>query len=312
MSVFAIETKGLTKLHSKNRGCRNITLQVQKGSVFGFLGPNGAGKSTFVRTLLSLIHPTEGEGYILGHSIREIAARNRVGYLPELFRYPDWLTGRQLLDLHGDLCNLSHRVKKKRIDKLIDRVGLAGRGDEKIKGYSKGMQQRIGLASALLSDPEVIFLDEPTSALDPIGRKEVRDLICELRDAGKTVFLNSHLLSEAETICSHIGIINHGKLIVQGKKQDLSSIHSQVLITLVGKEEAWWKSAPSWLTHCEKRQREGGRTTWVVTLNHLDNVPDLVSYLAEKGLAVYQVTPQAPMLEDIFMYWVNRKGDEKV
>ena len=185
-------------------GCKNITLQVPRGSVFGFLGQNGAGKSTFVRAMLGLLHPTSGKAVMLGHPIGSVEARKKVGYLPELFRYPDWLTGTQLLEHHAQLCGLSRSERKTIIRDVVEQVGMAGREKERIRGFSKGMQQRIGLACALLSDPELIFLDEPTSALDPIGRKEVRELIARLRDQGKTIFLNSHLLSEMESICDHV------------------------------------------------------------------------------------------------------------
>ncbi|MGZ4134788.1 MAG: ABC transporter ATP-binding protein, partial [Tumebacillaceae bacterium] len=208
MSEYVIQTWDLTKQYNGKAGCKNISLQVPRGVVFGFLGPNGAGKSTFVRTMLGLLHPTSGRAELLGKLVGDHEARRKVGYLPELFRYQEWLTGRQLLEAHAELVGVPKAQRKQQIDRLIDRVGLTGRDREKIKGYSKGMQQRIGIACALLGDPELIFLDEPTSALDPIGRREVRDLMAELRREGKTVFLNSHLLSEVETVCDHVAIIH--------------------------------------------------------------------------------------------------------
>ncbi|MFC7440211.1 ABC transporter ATP-binding protein [Laceyella putida] len=307
MGPYVIETDRLTKLYDGNKGCRDITLKVPKGVVYGFLGPNGAGKSTFVRSLLGLIQPTGGTATILGQPISSLASRKQVGYLPELFRYPDWMTGRKLLEFHANLCKVDPKQQRRLIDELLDRVGLHNRGDEKISGYSKGMQQRIGLACALISDPEVIFLDEPTSALDPIGRKEVRELICELRDKGKTVFLNSHLLSEVETICNHVAIINKGRLIVQGDWRELTSIETQVEVTLSSVPNQVFASLSDLVLNSEKIRDENGKSCWLLTLKEEESIPSLISAITSQQGKVYQVTPKKQNLEDIFMYWVNRK-----
>ncbi|MDR6225598.1 ABC transporter ATP-binding protein [Desmospora profundinema] len=304
---YVIETNRLTKLYEGNKGCREITLQVPRGVVFGFLGPNGAGKSTFVRTLLGLIHPNSGTASLLGHPVPSIASRKKVGYLPELFRYPDWMTGRQLLDLHADLSEVPRVGRKKKISDLLEKVGLHQRGEDKIRGYSKGMQQRIGIATALISDPEVIFLDEPTSALDPIGRKEVRDMIREWREQGKTVFLNSHLLSEAETVCNHVAIINHGHLVVQGDWRQLSAVEPQVEVTVSDMDDYGWESFSGWGMKWEQIDQGEDRSTWLLTLSEEKQIPALVSALTDRGMKVYQVTPRQQSLEELFMYWVNRK-----
>jgi ABC-2 type transport system ATP-binding protein len=310
-SDYVIETQQLTKQYNGKAGCRNITLQVPRGVVFGFLGPNGAGKSTFVRTLLGLLIPTSGKGTILGAPIGSVESRTRVGYLPELFRYPEWLTGRQLLETHADLCGLSLMERKTRIPYLLERVGLHGRGDEKIRGYSKGMQQRIGLACALLSDPEVVFLDEPTSALDPIGRREVRALMNELRNEGKTIFLNSHLLSEVESVCDHVAIIHKGELVVQGDWRKLSAVKPQVEMTIGPASSAIWDQLSSLIIQKECTGfTDEGRTCWLLTLKQEENIPIIIRYLSEKEIMIYQVTPRQPHLEDVFMYWVNRKEEQ--
>ncbi|GED15048.1 multidrug ABC transporter ATPase [Aneurinibacillus migulanus] len=307
MNEYVIETHQLTKQYDGKAGCRNITLSVPKGVVFGFLGPNGAGKSTFVRTLLGLLVPTGGSGHILGHPIGSVESRQKVGYLPELFRYPDWLTGQQLLESHADLCKIPRSERKNRIASLLERVGLSGRGNEKIRGYSKGMQQRIGLACALLSDPEIVFLDEPTSALDPIGRREVRELMAELRDEGKTIFLNSHLLSEVETVCDHIAIIHRSDLVVQGEWRSLSGVNPQAEITLSPVPDGLWKSLNTIVTEVELLQQEGEKTHWLITLTEEDDIAILVRRLSELGISLYRVVPRIPKLEDVFMYWVNRE-----
>lgn len=310
LKEYVIETTNLTKLYDGEKGCKDITLKVPAGVVFGFLGPNGAGKSTFVRTMLGLIHPTCGSGSILGQSISEVKAREKVGYLPELFRYPEWMTGRALLELHADLSRTPFRGRKEKIGSLLERVGLHQRGDEKIKNYSKGMQQRIGIACALLSDPKVIFLDEPTSALDPIGRKEVRNLISELADEGKTVFLNSHLLSEVENICNHVAIIHKGSMVTQGEWRKLSAVKTEVEVTVSHPPECWREALPEWVLE-QKELRQGAESTsWLLTLSDEKKIPKLVRTLASQQMDVYQVTPKHQSLEDIFMYWINQKEQQ--
>jgi len=205
---MVIETFNLTKLYGNKFGCQDICLSVSEGQVFGFLGPNGAGKSTLVKMLMGLITPTSGEARLLGKPLGDLEARKRIGFLPENFRYQEWLTGYELLSFHADLYKLPPGVKAARIKEVLAMVGLTGREGHRIRTYSRGMQQRIGLASALLPDPDLLFLDEPTSALDPLGRKEVRGIIRRLKSLGKTVFLNSHLLSEVEMICDRVRMLS--------------------------------------------------------------------------------------------------------
>jgi ABC-2 type transport system ATP-binding protein len=309
MSDNVIETWGLSKQYDGKGGCKQITLQVPRGTVFGFLGQNGAGKSTFVRTMLGLLHPTEGKATMLGKPIGNVESRKKVGYLPELFRYPDWLTGKQLLEHHGEICGLTRSERKRVISDVVERVGLSGRVEERIRGYSKGMQQRIGLACALLSDPDLIFLDEPTSALDPIGRKEVRELIAQLRDQGKTIFLNSHLLSEMETVCDHVGIIHRSELVVHGEWRKLSTVEPQVEITLERAGVDWHSSLPFVTESRLLREREG-QTTWLVTLDRDGCVPALLEGCMSNGAAVHEVVRKQQSLEEVFLYWVQRKERE--
>ncbi|MEH7456186.1 ABC transporter ATP-binding protein [Bacillus sp. JJ1127] len=304
---WIIQTKNLTKQYNGKGGIRNISLDVPRGTVFGFIGPNGAGKSTFVRTMLGLIHPDSGTAQMLGQPIGTIESKRRIGYLPELFRYPDWLTGWQLLETHAKLCDLPFRERKAKINEVIEKVGLKGREKEKIRGYSKGMQQRIGLACALLSDPELIFLDEPTSALDPIGRKEVRHLMEELREQGKTVFLNSHLLNEIEHVCDHVAIINKGELIVQGDWRSLMMIQTEVEVTLGEKSELFFEQLPSFIKNVRKIEEQQNRKRWIITLQQEDDIPRLLEAFVSLHIPVYQLNPVHPHLEDVFMYWVNKK-----
>lgn len=218
---MAIETFNLTKKYGAKVGCAEICLRVPRGQIFGFLGPNGAGKSTLVKILVGLLFPTSGKALLLNRPLGDVDIRRKIGFLPENFRYHDWLTGQQLLDFHASLFGLGGTEKKRRIGEVLELVGLAGKENQKVQTYSKGMRQRAGLACALLPDPELLFLDEPTSALDPIGRKDVREILVSLRAAGKTIFLNSHLLSEVEMICDAVAFIRQGKIVRQGLLDEL-------------------------------------------------------------------------------------------
>ena len=310
MSNYVIETWDLSKQYNGKAGCKNITLQVPRGSVFGFLGQNGAGKSTFVRTMLGLLHPTAGKAVMLGHPIGTVESRQKVGYLPELFRYPDWLTGQQLLEHHAQLCGLSRSQGRAVIRDVLEQVGMAGRERERIRGYSKGMQQRIGIACALLSDPELIFLDEPTSALDPIGRKEVRELITRLRDQGKTIFLNSHLLSEMESVCNYVGIIHRSELVVHGDWRKLSSVAPQVELTVEAASFSAGEELPAFVTESRLLREDASRATWLLTLDQDNRVPALLQALVGRGAAVHEVVQKQQSLEEVFLYWVQKKEGE--
>lgn len=232
MSPPAIRTTNLRKRYGRRIALHGLSLSVEPGEVFGLLGPNGAGKSTTVKILTGLVHASGGDASVLGRDVRDPEARRQVGYLPELFRFQEWLTGVQLLELHGRLAGLDRDERRERIPQVLDRVGLIGRGDERIGGYSKGMAQRIGLAQALLGRPALVLLDEPTSALDPVGRRDVRDLIRALRGEGVTVFLNSHLLSEVELVCDRVAVVDQGRVVFEGKLGDLISGGHRLRVTV--------------------------------------------------------------------------------
>lgn len=233
-----------------NRGriqaLNDVSLAVPKGSAFGLLGPNGAGKTTLVKMLLGILYPTSGSATLFGQSISEPNVRDKVGYLPENHRYPDFLKGDEVLDYYGQFSAVPKEQRQKRAPELLKLVGMEKWGTTKIKKYSKGMMQRLGLAVALMNDPELLFLDEPTDGVDPIGRKEIRDFIQKLKSQGKTIFINSHLLSEVELVCDSVAIMNKGKLVVQGRVDQLTAsghsyrvqtgtIAPDVLVTLKSK-----------------------------------------------------------------------------
>jgi ABC-2 type transport system ATP-binding protein len=222
-----IEVNDLTKTYltpfarKRVEALRGVTFSVEEGQIFGFVGPNGAGKTTTIRMMMGLIRPTSGSIKLLGRALPSRAARERVGFLPEAPYFYDYLTVPELLDLTGRLFGISATLRKQRADELIDRVGLGRARTQSLKKFSKGMLQRAGLAQALMNDPELVILDEPMSGLDPIGRKEVRDLIVSLREAGKTVFFSTHILSDVEAITDRVAIIARGSLQTSGTPAEL-------------------------------------------------------------------------------------------
>jgi ABC-2 type transport system ATP-binding protein len=297
-ATAAIATAGLTKFYGHKLGCSDITLSVPRGCIFGFLGPNGAGKSTFVKMMVGLISPTSGEARILGQPVGDFTARARVGLLPENFRYQDWLTPLELMDFHGRLAGMERPVIAERAVHVLRRVGLAEEQDAKIRSFSKGMQQRLGLACALLSDPELLFLDEPSSALDPIGRHDVREILVQERERGATVFLNSHLLSEVETICDEVAVIDHGRLVQSGRLADLLAGPCEVEIDLA---EPLSDSARSAVSGVGGAVIEALGTRIDIGCPAEEAIPALVTRLAAAGALISGVSRRRRTLEALFL-----------
>ena len=300
---LAIRTRGLRKVFSGKVAVRNLTLEVPRGEVFGFLGPNGAGKSTSVKMLLGLVFPTSGESETLGRPAGDVKTRSKVGFLPEHFRFYDWLTSVELLKLHGRLYGMSHAMLRERVPALLDLVGLTPHRDKRLRDFSKGMMQRIGLAQALLNEPDLIFLDEPTSGLDPFGRRLVRDIIKAQRDRGATVLLNSHLLGEVEITCDRVAFIKDGEVVEtrqlhgENEEQTTVSIRAlQVTADVVHGLSRWTPLV----------RAEGERLT--LTLSSGSLLPEVVRYLVAKGADVYEVTPQRLSLEERFLEIVGSDG----
>lgn len=231
MATAAISVSDLSKTYHTGlfgtasvQALDEVSLDVSKGAIFGLLGPNGAGKTTLVKILLGLVHSTAGTAKLFGQSVQHPAARARVGFLPENHRFPGFLTAEQTLHVYGRLGDVPAEPRTQRISDLLEHVGLDDRRDSKVKTFSKGMLQRLGLAQALLNDPDLLFLDEPTSGVDPVGRRAIRDLVLELRDNGATIFLNSHLLSEVEKVCTRIAILREGQIVREGTIDELTSV----------------------------------------------------------------------------------------
>src|SRR5262249_13678341 len=197
------------------RALKGVSLKVEKGQIYGLLGQNGAGKSTLVKILLGIVRKTDGEAMLFGEPVGKVKVRARVGYLPEDHRFPEYHTGYSLVDFYGGLYGLSRAQRRAKIPEMLELVGIKGRMESKIRTFSKGMKQRLGIAQALFHDPELIILDEPTDGVDPIGRKEIRTIMQQMKERGKTIFLNSHLLGEVELICDRVGILQRGAIIQQ-------------------------------------------------------------------------------------------------
>ena len=302
-SDLAIRTRGLRKAFRGKVAVRNLSLDVPRGEVFGFLGPNGAGKSTSVKMLLGLVFPTSGEAQILGCPVGDVKTRSKVGFLPEHFRFYDWLTPTELLKLHGRLYGMSHAKLRERIPVLLDLVGLTPHRDKRLRDFSKGMLQRIGLAQALLNEPDLIFLDEPTSGLDPVGRRLVRDIIKAQRDRGATVLLNSHLLGEVEITCNRVAFIKDGEVVETRQLND--DIEEQTTASM--RAASVTAEIASGLSQWTRSVRaEGERLTLSVSSGAV--VPEIVRYLVASGVDVYEVTPQRLSLEERFLEIVGTDG----
>ncbi len=224
----SILVQGLSKTYSKRlfkkgyRALDDVSLEVGRGSVFGLLGPNGAGKTTLIKILLGLVRGFEGKAFLFGEPAGSVASRRRVGYLPEAHRLPAYLSGRQVMELFGQMCGRDLPFLRARIPALLEKVGMAKDADRKMREYSKGMMQRIGLAQAMIHEPELVFLDEPTDGVDPIGRAAIREMVMDLKSRGVTIFINSHLLMEVELMCDRVVIMDHGRILRQGTIEELT------------------------------------------------------------------------------------------
>jgi ABC-2 type transport system ATP-binding protein len=291
----AIHTVELAKRYGATTALAGLTMTVPRGEVFGFLGPNGAGKTTAVKLLLGLTRPTSGEGWVLGAPVGDRETRRRIGYLPELFRYQDWLTAREVLALHCALAGLPRRERAAEIDAALHTVGLAERSKDRVGTFSKGMQQRLGLGVAMLGRPALVMLDEPTSALDPVGRHDVREIIRGLRDRGCTVFLNTHLLEEAEQVCDRVTVIDRGRALATGALDELLGRRRSVRLKVGGLGETGWAG----MRRFGRWHRQDG---WdVVEGIDAAAIPALVNELVARGGQVQAVIPEHQTLEARFL-----------
>ena len=297
--AYVIDVTGLRKRYGRVEALADLTMTVRPGEVFGFLGPNGAGKTTTVKLLLGLARPSGGKGRLLGAPLGDREARRRVGYLPELFRYQPWLRAREVLALHADLIGLPGPGRARAFDDVLGLVGLADRASDSVSGFSKGMQQRLGIGVALVGDPALVILDEPTSALDPIGRIDVRGILRTARDQGAAIFLNSHLLSEVEQVCDRVAIVDRGRVVAEGP-----------LAEVLGEQETRIRVeglAPAGLAVLAGfgDPRLDGDDLVIRQLS-AERVPDVVAALVGMGVRVHGVTSGRESLERRFLELVGR------
>ena len=302
----AIETSGLRKEYGSKVAVADLTLQVGRGEIFGFLGPNGAGKTTSVKMLLGLAAPTAGNARILGRPLSDRQARRKIGFLPEHFRFYDWLTASELLTYHGRLLGMTPGACARQIPQLLDTVGLSHYGDSRLKTFSKGMLQRIGLAQALLNEPELVFLDEPTSGLDPLGRRMVRDVIRGLRGGGTTVFLNSHFLSEVEITCDRVAFIKEGVVVRTAELQHLVAGETSVEVRATGVTPAILDGLRQW---AQDVRADGEHVHLVV--DDEENLPAIAAWVVEQGARLYALEPKRVSLEDLFLQIVGTSGEPR-
>ena len=309
-SPNAVEVVDLNKVYSSSFGKKKVfaltdlSLTIPAGTIFGLLGPNGAGKTTLIKLLLSITFPDSGSARILNEDISNIKIKRKVGYLPENHKYPPYLTGGETLKFFGQLSGLDGNVLDKKIDELLELMNLSRWKKSKIKTYSKGMMQRLGLAQAMINDPELIFLDEPTDGVDPIGRKEIRDVLVELKNRKKTIFLNSHILSEVELITDNVGILNKGKLLKEGTVRELTEkkeeyrlsfdriLSDEVLISINGL----------------KKDKDDYYNLKVNGVNELNGVIDS---LRNRSILIKEIIPQKNTLEEMFISLIQEADKEE-
>jgi len=298
MGALTIDAAGLRKNFGTRTAVRDLTLKVGRGEAFGFLGPNGAGKSTSVKMLLGLVKPTSGQAFLLGQPLGSRDVRARIGFLPEHFRFYDWLSATELLMLHGRLCGVSEADLRRRVPRLLERVGLGSQNSKPLRSYSKGMMQRAGLAQAMVNEPDILFLDEPTSGLDPAGRKLVREIVREQRDRGATVFLNSHLLGEVEQSCDRAAFIRGGQVIGMYEMGAWQKEQSSAEIDATGVSLA--AVALLELMEGVRVESQAGRKLRLRVPSE-SCLPEVVRLLVENGANIFSVIPQRMSLEDLFL-----------
>lgn len=298
MSV--IETRELSKFYGPIEALKGVSIRVEPGEIYGLLGQNGAGKTTLIKILLGIVHKTGGDATLLGAPAGTVNVRAKVGYLPEDHAFPGYHTGYSLMDFYGQLYGLSRDERRRRIPEMLEIVGIRKRMDNRIRTYSKGMKQRLGIAQSMFHDPDVIFLDEPTDGVDPVGRREIRDLMQRLKGEGKTVFLNSHLLGEVELVCNRVAILHQGKLARQGTVADLTRQTDRYVIGL----------APNQVFPTDEVTRAGYTTQVVAGLTEVI-VPDgktidpVLALLSARGLNLRHLIEKKQTLEDVFVSMVD-------
>ncbi|MSQ96380.1 MAG: ABC transporter ATP-binding protein [Gemmataceae bacterium] len=301
-----LEIVDLQKRYGRIEALGGVTLTVKEGEIFGLLGQNGAGKTTLIKIMLGITRGWSGKAFLLGEPAGTAHVRARVGYLPEDHSFPDYHTGYSLLDFYGQLLGLAGADRKKRITKMLEQVGIADRMHYKIRTYSKGMKQRVGIAQALMHAPDVIFLDEPTDGVDPVGRRDIRELLIELKKHGTTIFLNSHLLGEVELICDRVAILRKGKMIREGDVNTLTKQKGRFLIGL----------APGQVFPIPEIRNLGYEVAplgdrWEVQLLEGQSIDPVIDFLRSRTLNLRHLVEKRQTLEDLFLETHDDRSDKR-
>ena len=297
-----VSTRELEKHYGPLRALGGVSLDVEPATVFGLLGQNGAGKTTLIKILLGMLAPTSGSAHLLGRPVGSVAARRDVGYLPEDHRLPEYHTGPSLLDVYGGLQGLPRQERRRRAAELLERLGLTGREKLRIRGYSKGMKQRLGLAQALLHRPSVLFLDEPTDGVDPVGRKQIRDLLLAERARGVTIFINSHLLGEVEQLCDRVAILRKGQLAIVGTVAEVVGAKTSWLVAFDRPLTAdhHWSSA--------RLAPAGSSGLWRLQLEAAAGIDRFLEEARGHGLHLRHLEQERGTLEEIYLQLADAGG----
>lgn len=305
-----ITTKNLSKEYpsksfSKEKilALNNFSFEVESGEIFGILGPNGAGKTTLIKILLGITHKTNGDIKVFEKEISDDAYKMKIGYLPENHKFPNYLTGEQVLFFFGKLSGLTGNEVRKRTDEYLSLMDMEKWRKTKIKKYSKGMMQRLGLAQSLLNNPELVFLDEPTDGVDPIGRKEIRDILNNLKSQGKTIFLNSHLLSEVELICDRVAILNKGSLVKSGKVGEITSASNNFKFVTSEINE---KTINDLLTSFKAVIH--GKNEFIYNTVNIEDLNKLIDFLRENKILIHSVNREKDTLENMFINLIESQN----
>ena len=305
--MTAIETQMLTKYYSngKIKALEDLTLSVEKGKIFSLLGPNGSGKTTMIKLLLGICHPTRGKARLLDIDIKDHRSHSRIGYLAENHRFPDFLNANQVLYYYGKMTGVSPAALKERIPELLKLVNLSEWEKVKTKKYSKGMLQRLGVAQALINNPELLFLDEPTDGIDPVGRREIRDILLELRDQGKTIFLNSHLLSEVERVSDEVAILKKGRMVQKGTVEQFIFVKDTFQIQIQN-----GKGAISDITRKLQIDLQEKNGMYIIAVSDDQQLNQFIDEVRKRQLTIQAIIPYKITLEDFFIGVLKEKGDE--
>ncbi len=311
-----IDIQGVEKTYKRRiKALRGVDMTVGQGEIFGLLGPNGAGKSTLVKIMMTVISPSKCQGTVLGNKVGDKATLRHIGYLPEHHRFPPYLTGRQVLEHFGAMSGIPRKQRKAKASELLELVGMGSWHKDKLGSYSKGMRQRVGLAQALMNDPKLVVLDEPTDGVDPSGRRDIRNILTHLKDEGRTIFLNSHLLSELEMVCDRVAIMVHGLVRTQGTIEELTADQSGFSITTTTPLNesliTQITTQPNMPPLIESKGETKDETKIIFKTDNAASIQPAIDALRKENITIESAGFKRPSLEDLFMQVVDKNEGSK-